>query len=307
LFCKFSSCPGSWGIEDSQNPENSPWGIVLDEISNIGFTALELGPYGYLPSNAAFLTEELNKRNLQIVAGTLYDDLVSKESFTRIVKKTHEICSVLSSVPTAAALGKQTHSPPYYVVIDAVKPEREKLPRSVKAAMLSSDLWQQMVSHIKEIAKISFDGYGVRSVIHHHAGGYIDYLDEIDKVLSDISEDHIGLCFDTGHAYYAGIDPEQGIRRYGSRIEYVHFKDIDKSVYEVVIDENIGFYEACFKRLMCPIGEGALDYSSIRRALIDIDYHGWITLEQDRHPSDTDNVPDCINKSVTQLQKLGYC
>jgi inosose dehydratase len=178
--------------------------------------------------------------------------------------------------------------------------------RSVKAPMLSSDLWQQMVSHIKEIAKISYDEYGVRSVIHHHAGGYIDYMDEIDMILSDISEDYVGLCFDTGHAYYAGIDPEQGIRRYGSRIDYVHFKDVDKSVYDVVIHENIGFYEACFRRLMCPIGEGALDYSAIRRALIDIGYDGWITLEQDRHPSETSNVPDCIKKSVTHLQELGF-
>jgi inosose dehydratase len=306
LICKFSSCPGSWGIEDSENPENTPWGIVLDQISNIGFNALELGPYGYLPSEAAILTEELNKRNLQIVAGTLYDDLISEESFHRIVKKTHETCRILSSVPIAAPLGSQKQSPPYYVIIDEVKPEREKLPRSEKAPMLSSDLWQQMVSHIKEIAKISYDEYGVRSVIHHHAGGYIDYLDEIDMILSDVSEDYVGLCFDTGHAYYAGIDPEQGIRRYAPRIEYVHFKDVDKSVYDAVINENIGFYEACFKRLMCPIGEGALEYASIRRALIDIGYDGWITLEQDRHPSDTSNVPDCIKKSLTHLQKLGF-
>jgi len=306
VICKFSSCPGSWGIEDSINPDNTPWGIVLDEIRNIGFNALELGPYGYLPAEAAFLSEELEKRNLQIVPGTLYDDLISEESFQRIVNKTHEICRVLSSVPSAAPLEKQKQSPPYYVIIDAVKSEREKLPRSVIAPMLSTEMWQQLVSHIKEIAKISYDGYGVRSVIHHHAGGYIDYMDEIDRILSDISQDYVGLCFDTGHAYYAGIDPAQGIRKYGSRIEYLHFKDIDKSVYDEVIEENIGFYEACLKRLMCPIGEGTLDYSSIRRAIQDVEYNGWITLEQDRHPNDTSNVPDCINKSVAHLVELGY-
>jgi inosose dehydratase len=303
---KFSSCPGSWGIEDAGNPENTSWGIVLDEIRNIGFDALELGPYGYLPADHTLLTEELNKRQLKIVAGTLYDDLVSEELFHRIVKKTHETCKILSSIPSAGCLEKQRQSAPYYVIIDAVKPEREKLARISKAPQLLKELWQQMVSHIKEIARISYDGYGIRSVIHHHAGGYIDYMDEIDMILSDISEDHVGLCFDTGHAYYAGIDPEHGIRKYASRIEYVHFKDVDKAVYDVVINENIGFYEACFKRLMCPIGEGVLDYASIRSALIDIDYHGWVTLEQDRHPSDTDNVPDCIKKSVTYLKKLGY-
>lgn len=306
MINRFSSCPGSWGIEDSKNPDNTPWEIVLDQIRNNGFNALELGPYGYLPSEPSILNEELSKRNLQIVAGTLYDDLISEESFHRIVKKTHEICKILSSVPIVAPLEKQKHSPPYYVVIDAVKPEREKLARSLKATTLSSDLWQLMVSHIKEIAKISYDGYGVRSVIHHHAGGYIDYMDEIDMILNDISADHVGLCFDTGHAYYAGIDPAQGIVRYGSRIEYVHFKDIDKSVYDDVIDKNVGFYEACFKRLMCPIGEGTLDYSSIKKALSDINYHGWITIEQDRHPNDTNNVSDCIIKSMTHLKKLGY-
>jgi inosose dehydratase len=306
LISNFCSCPGSWGIEDPKNPENTPWEIVLDQISSIGFNALELGPYGYLPLDAGALTEELRKRNLQIVAGTLYDDLISEDSFQRIVAKTHEICKVLASVPTASPVDKQKQSPPYYVIIDAVKTEREKLPRLVKASKLSNDLRQQMVSHIKEIAKISYDEYGVRSVIHHHAGGYIDYVDEIDMILSDISNDYVGLCFDTGHAYYAGFDPAQCIRRYGSRIEYVHFKDIDKSVYDAVLSENIGFYEACFRRLMCPIGEGTLDYSSIRNALIEIDYHGWITLEQDRHPNDTNDVTDCIEKSLTHLRKLGY-
>lgn len=306
MICRFSSCPGSWGIEDAKNPDNTPWGIILDHISNLGFNALELGPYGYLPSDSSVLTEELSNRKLQIVAGTLYDDLVSEELFHRIVKKTHEICKVLSEVPSAISIENQKQSPPYYVIIDAVKSEREKHPRSVKAPTLSMDLWKQMVSHIKEIAKISYDDYGVRSVIHHHAGGYIDYLDEIDMILSDVSQDLVGLCFDTGHAYYAGIDPVQCINRYGSRIEYVHFKDIDKSVYDAVLDENIGFYEACFKRLMCPIGEGTLDYSAIRNALIDIKYHGWITIEQDRHPHDTRDVTECIEKSVEHLKKLGF-
>ena len=303
---KFSSCPGSWGIEDSKNQDNTPWEIVLDQISSIGFNALELGPYGYLPLEAAVLTEELIKRDLQIVAGTLYDDLVSDESFHRIVAKTHEICMILSSVPRPSPVENQKQSPPYYVIIDAVKPERERLPRTVKAPMLSSDLWQKMVSHIKEISKISYSEYGVRSVIHHHAGGYIDSIEEIDLILTDISKDYAGLCFDTGHAYYAGSDPAQCIKKYSSRIEYVHFKDVDKSVYDAVIGENIGFYEACFKRLMCPIGDGTLDYSSIRSALMDIDYHGWITLEQDRHPNDTNDVTDCIKKSLAHLKKLGY-
>lgn len=306
MVWKFSGCPGTWGIEDSKNPENTPWNVVLDEIKSIGFSALELGPYGYLPDEPSVLTKELNKRDLQIVAGTLYDDLVSEEVFDRIVNKTHKICRILSSVPIAPSLEKQKQSSPYYVIIDAVKPEREKIPRSINAPLLSKDHWQNLVTHIKEIAKISYESYGVRSVIHHHAGGYIDYVDEIDMILNDISEDYVGLCFDTGHAYYSGIDPSQGIKKYSSRIDYVHFKDINKSVYDALFNEKIGFYEACFKGLMCPIGEGELNYFSIKKALKDMNYQGWITLEQDRHPNDTSNVTDCIKRSVEYLEELGY-
>lgn len=306
MIWRFSSCPGSWGIEDAKDPDNTPWAIVLDQIKKTGFKALELGPYGYLPDNTDLLTQELTIRDLQIVAGTLYDDLVSEEAFERIVEKTHKTCKILSSIPVASPSENQKKTPPYYVIIDAVKPEREKQARSIKAPVLSAELRRQMVSHIKEIATISMELYGVRPVIHHHAGGYIDYMEEIDMVLADISEKYVGLCFDTGHAYYAGIDPAQGLRKYSSRIEYIHFKDINKSVFDDVFHKNIGFYEACHKRLMCPIGEGTLDYSSIRSSLIDIEYHGWITLEQDRHPNDTSNVPDCLLRSMTHLKELGF-
>jgi inosose dehydratase len=304
--CKFSSCPGSWGVENPDEPKNTPWAQVLDQICEIGFDALELGPYGYLPADAALLTRELNQRNLHIVAGTLYDDLISDESFSRLVKKTHDTCKVLSAVPVAAPLENQKRIPPYYVIIDAVKPEREKQARSARASSLSQDLWEPMVAHIKEIAKISYGEYGVRPVIHHHAGGFVDYEEEIDRILSDISEEIAGLCIDTGHAYYAGLDPAKGIEKYGSRIEYVHFKDIDQLVFDALFNENIGFYEACYRGVMCPIGEGALDYSLIRKALADIGYSGWITLEQDRHPGDTSDVQECINKSLAHLYKLGF-
>lgn len=33
---------------------------------------------------------------------------------------------------------------------------------------------------------------------------------------------------------------------------------------------------------MCPIGQGIIDYNSIRRLLKEINYHGYITIEQER-------------------------
>jgi inosose dehydratase len=38
-----SGSPASWGIEDANDPNNTAWHIVLDEIANVGYKALELG------------------------------------------------------------------------------------------------------------------------------------------------------------------------------------------------------------------------------------------------------------------------
>ena len=121
-------------------------------------------------------------------------------------------------------------------------------------------------------------------MIHPHAGGYIEFADEIDRIVADIPANTAGLCLDTGHLYYSGMDPEAWLRRHAARVDYVHFKDIDAAVYDAVMGEHIAFFAACARGMMCPIGTGVLDYRSIRRALDDIGYAGYITIEQERDP-----------------------
>ncbi len=53
-----------------------------------GYKGIELGPYGYLPQDAKVLQEALNQRELCIVAGTLYDDLVNPKNLDQLVKNT---------------------------------------------------------------------------------------------------------------------------------------------------------------------------------------------------------------------------
>ena len=40
-----------------------------------------------------------------------------------------------------------------------------------------------------------------------HAGGYMDFKDELDALLEEIDERYLKICVDTGHQTYAGIDP----------------------------------------------------------------------------------------------------
>lgn len=304
---KVASAPCCWGIEDANDPNNPPWQKVLDEASRAGYKGLELGPFGYLPQDVNMLYEALSKRNLEIVAGTLYDDLVSPNNFENLVIKTHITCKLISELPKATTVEGQRYPTPYLVIIDQVNKVRSPYAgHPEKAPRLSTKDWNLMIDHISEISKITSEEYGIRSVIHPHAGGYIEYEDETINFLNDVPSEIAGLCLDTGHLHYACMDPVQWLGKYADRLDYVHFKDINQKIYEDVIKREIGFFEACKENVMCPIGQGIIDYTAIKNKLLEIGYKGWITIEQERDPLDADGSFEDIKKSRDYLRKIGY-
>jgi inosose dehydratase len=163
-----------------------------------------------------------------------------------------------------------------------------------------------MVENIKAIAILAAKDYGVRAVIHPHAGGYIEFADEVARIARDIPADIAGFCLDTGHSYYAGMDPVETLRLYADRLDYVHFKDIDQSVFERVLGEKIRFFEACAQGVMCPIGRGVVDYPAIRRVLDEIGYSGFITVEQERDPLNVAGSLEDVRESRDYLRSVGF-
>ncbi len=45
------SAPDSWGVWFADDPRQTPWERFLDEVAAAGYTRIELGPYGYLPTD----------------------------------------------------------------------------------------------------------------------------------------------------------------------------------------------------------------------------------------------------------------
>jgi inosose dehydratase len=163
-----------------------------------------------------------------------------------------------------------------------------------------------MVANIRSIAEWARDEYGVRAVIHPHAGGHIEFADEIERILADIPSEVAGLCLDAGHTAYAGMDPVATLRRYCERIDYIHFKDIDPAAFAEVMGERICFFDACAKGVMCPIGSGSIDYPGIRALLTELGYGGYITIEQERDPCNTGSILDDLAASRAFLRRVGF-
>lgn len=65
---RIATAPVSWGILEVEGwGKQRPYGEVLDEIVQAGYTGTELGPYGFLPTDPAQLKSELAQRNLLLL------------------------------------------------------------------------------------------------------------------------------------------------------------------------------------------------------------------------------------------------
>lgn len=301
------SAPCCWGVDDVKNPHLPHWTNVLQEAAEAGYQGLELGPYGYMPLDVDTVSAELDKNQLHIVAGTIFDDLVAAGNGANLLRQAHEICALIRQLPKLPTEAGQRFAAPYLVVMDWGHDERDYAAgHSDRAPRLPPAQWNTMVGHIRAIAELSWKEYGIRTVIHPHAGGYIEFADEIDQIMVDIPHEIAGLCIDTGHSYYAGMAPATWLRKYAHRIDYVHFKDIDRTVFDTVLNKRIRFFEACGEGVMCPIGKGVLDYDGIRQTLIDINYQGYITVEQERDPRNKGSVMQDIKASRDFLRGVGF-
>jgi inosose dehydratase len=88
------NAPDSWGIWFPQDKRQVGWEVFLDEVHEAGYMCIELGPWGYLPTDSDVLTTELAKRNLKLVASTVGCDLNDDDSVGELIKALPEITAL---------------------------------------------------------------------------------------------------------------------------------------------------------------------------------------------------------------------
>jgi inosose dehydratase len=299
--------PCCWGVDDPKNPYLPDWRRVLKEAGLAGYRGLELGPYGYFPLDVEVIRRELDLNNLYIIAGTVFDNLVDPDNMPSLKKQVRDICRITTSLKAVPVLEGQKHPAPYLVLIDWGHDGRDYAAGHPDTApRLPEKQWRGMIDHIRELAEIAKSEFNIRPVIHNHAGGYIEFGDEIENVVQDIPYSEIGLLLDTGHLSYAKLDPVKWLLDYAAYLDYVHFKDVNNAVYKQVMGEKIRFFEAVAKGVMCPLGKGRLDYKAIHSTLIRIGYHGYITIEQERDPRNADGSLADVTASLEFLNSIGF-
>ena len=296
MAIEIGNAPCSWGVEFPDDPRNPPWTRVLDECAATGYAGIELGPVGYMPEDPARLAEALAERGLSLIGGVVFREWHDPAKWDDVLDGSVRTCRALVA-----------HGARHLVLIDSISPRRAPTAgRPDEAEQMEAGEWHGFVDRIRTIAKMGTEEYGLTVAIHPHAAGFCDFEQETERLLSEIDADILKLCFDTGHADYAGYDVLAFMRRHVGRISYMHFKDIDPLVKADVIANRTDFYAACGQGIFCTLGSGSVDFPAVRRILLDNGFDGWCTVEQDCDPQGDTSPADDSRKNRDYLRAIGF-
>ncbi|MDA9931026.1 sugar phosphate isomerase/epimerase [Alphaproteobacteria bacterium] len=296
MTIQIGNAPCSWGVEFADDARNPHWQTVLEECAAAGYKGIELGPVGFMPEDPAILSEGLAQHDLQLIGGVVFRAYHDAAQWDDVLDATHRTCRALSA-----------HGAQHLVLIDSISPRRAPTAGSAgEAEQMDKAEWGAYRDRIAASARIGAEEYGLTVGIHAHAGGFMDFEPELCRLLDEVDDSILNICFDTGHHSYAGFDPVAFMKRYMSRISYMHFKDIDPVVKATVIAERTGFYEACGKGIFCNLGDGDVAFEDVRQVLLDADFQGWCTVEQDCDPTLDVSPQDDAIANREYLQKIGF-
>jgi inosose dehydratase len=282
--------PVSWGVDFAEDLDNPPYEEVLTGVAAAGLRRIELGPVGYLPADRTLLA----KHGLAAVGTFVFERLHDPSARPAAIRAAAQALEAID------ATGGHV-----LVVIDRPSVERAATAgRSDDTRRLDAPHWRGMVDATREIAALATDR-GVRAVFHPHAGSYVEFDDEIERLLADVPADELGLCLDTGHALYAGSDPAALIRRHAERLEHLHLKDVSAERLAITRSQQLGFWTAITDGIFCPVGAGQVVLDDLRDALVAAGFAGVATIEQDRRPGSPGRPAEDLRRSVERLRAEG--
>ncbi|MCE0497177.1 MAG: sugar phosphate isomerase/epimerase [Methylacidiphilales bacterium] len=114
---------------------------------------------------------------------------------------------------------------------------------------------------------------GLELLIEPH-GVLTDSVDGMEEILQRLGHDStVGINLDTGNCWLGGSDPVAFVRRFGSRIRHVHWKDLGQE-WETKRGKIFG----CGMGTI-PLGDGKIPVREVCAALLEIGFKGPTTLE----------------------------
>ena len=275
---RIGTAPDSWGVWFPDDPNQVPWERFLDEAQAAGYHWIELGPFGYLPTDPNQLSDELAKRDLQLSAGTVFTGFhKGDDQWERAWNQALDVAGLVSK------LGAQ-----HLVVIPDLW-RSDATAEVLEARTLTDEQWTKLATGHDKLGKALLEEYGIRQQFHSHADSHVGTYREVERFLHETNQQFTNLCLDTGHfAYYLG-DNVKLIEAYPDRIGYLHLKQVEPDILAEALKNDLPFVEAVARGVMTePGGAGVPDFAPIIEAVAKIDGDIFGIVEQDMYGCSVD-------------------
>ena len=265
--------PIAWTNDDMPDlGKENTFEQCVSEMALAGFTGSEVG--GKYPTDTEVLKRALNLRGIQICNQWFSSFLISRpyeETEKEFIKATDFLKEMGAKV---IGVSEQSYS---------IQGKMEQPVWEGKYVMDDPE-WKLLVEGLNKLGKIAKDK-GMTLTFHHHMGTVVQTEEEIDRFMEMVDPELVFLLFDSGHLSFAGIDPENVLKKYVNRVRHVHLKDIRREMVEKSRNERWSFLKGVREGVFTVPGDGDVDFAPIFKILEEAGYEGWVVVEAEQDPA----------------------
>ncbi|MGV3589837.1 MAG: sugar phosphate isomerase/epimerase family protein [Adhaeribacter sp.] len=149
---------------------------------------------------------------------------------------------------------------------------------------------------LNEIGRRSRD-MGIVTNYHNHMHQLGETPEEVDIILSSCDPQNVKLELDIAHYHQGGGDPVAAIKKYQSRLNALHLKDVRPKEGAEANSRAYTFVE---------LGQGKVNLPGVFKALGDVKFKGWGIVELDSVPDKAKTPVQCAEITRKYLSSLGF-
>jgi len=244
----------------------------LREAGEIGFDGIEKGHK--MPVEPEALTAVLQAHGLQFVSGWHSLNLLTRslEDEKEAIQPHLDFLKAMGSkVCIVCETSNAIHG-------------RDDVPLS-ETPTLPDSQWASFGGDVEAIAAFCAD-QGLTLVYHHHMGTIVENSAEIDAFMAATGP-ATKLLLDTGHAWFAGVDPAELAQKYMDRVAHLHAKNVRPDIKSQIEADGLSFLEGVRRGVFTVPGdpEGGVDFEPMLKIAADHGYEGWLVIEAEQDPA----------------------
>lgn len=295
MTVQLGTAPDSWGVWNPSDEKQTPWHRFLDEAAQAGYVRIELGPFGYLPTDPSVLRRELGQRGLTLTGGTFGGALHRPEALPDLEEQVRKHGDLVGE------LGGE-----YLVLLPAAYRDETGPPREPRE--LDEDGWHRFVDTSNRLGRLAQERFGGRITVifHSHADSHVETVEQVERYLDETDPSLVGLCLDTGHYAYRNGDPVDLMRRRHDRIPYLHVKTVWEDRLRQVHEQDLSFPQAVKLGVFSEPRDGVVDFVAFKALLDGLGFGGYAIVEHDLYPCAFDVPLPIATRTRAYLGAIGF-